>query len=456
MHRPLAILSVLALAACGADAAPSATPSTPAATASVVETVATTDTITGTSAPVESVESTAAADQVAATETEKKTPSSIQPLPDIAVVSTDGRVTVAHGGAFTAPARGLIAADDRTLISTVVSADHATTTVRWTALADGAVEDEVDLDGDLTAVATGPTAQIVALTGAAAGGTEIVIAARDGERFRHSYTSELLPEGFSDIFVDSSDVPAGLFVIEYLDPPPAEANAPRRYRVRVVDTTSGDLALPLNLRNKGETVDEEMLGFGRTHVLSPLNGLLFTLYRGLDEDEAGYAFVHTLGFVNGVWCLDLPLDLNLGELPGSVVLADRESNLFVASANGYMTEFVVNDIQNGEDEPHPSRTASVWTAPGNTAGPALASSDAGLLVGQGADLRWIDEASLKVTSTLSWDMSIEAVALLPDGTALAAGTRRVSAITPTGDLVGESYLPEGFGTVARIVVLGGT
>ena len=121
-----------------------------------------------------------------------------------------------------------------------------------------------------------------------------------------------------------------------------------------------------------------------------------------------------------------------------------------------MTEFVVNDIQNGEDEPHPSRTASAWTAPGNTAGPALASSDAGLLVGQGADLRWIDEASLKVTSTLSWDMSIEAVALLPDGTALAAGTRRVSAITPTGDLVGESYLPEGFGTVARIVVLGGT
>ena len=95
----------------------------------------------------------------------------------------------------------------------------------------------------------------------------------------------------------------------------------------------------------------------------------------------------------------------------------------------------------------------MWTAPGNTAGPALASSKSTLLVGQGGDLRWIDEDTLTVTSTLTWDMSIEAVALLSDGTALAAGTRRISAITPTGDLVGELPLPDGFGTVARIVLV---
>lgn len=439
MHRSLAILAVVTLAACSADAGPSTAPTT---------TTITTATTAATTTPVESSTSLT----VAPTTDDGSQPS-LQPLNDIAVVSTDGRVAVVRGGAFTEPVTGLVAADGKTLISTGISADRSTTTVRWTALADGTVENETALAGDLTAIATDPTAKVVALTAAGPAGTEVVITGRDGEMFRKAYDTELLPEGFSDIYNDSSDLPIGLFVIEYLDPPPAEPGAPRRYRVRVVDTTSGDLALPLNLRDKGQTVDEEMLGFGRTHVLSPVNGLLFTLYRGLDADEAGYAFVHTLGFVNGVWCLDLPPELNLGELPGSVVLADHERNLFVASANGYMTEFIVNDIQNGASEPHPSRTNSVWTAPGNTAGPALASGNATLLVGQGGDLRWIEEETLTVTSTLTWDMSIEAVALLADGTALAAGTRRISAITPAGDLVGELPLPDGFGSVARIVLV---
>ena len=450
MHRSLAILTVLSLAACGADAAPSTAPSTvpaPSTLPAAVESV--TDPVTDTSTASDASGSTA----VAATN-EGPQPL-LQPLADMAAVSTDGRVTVARGGVFSEPVNGLVAPDGDTLLSTRVSADQSTTTITWTTLADGAVENETEVHGVLTAIATDPTAKVVALTAPVLGGTEIVITGRDGELFRRMYDTELLPEGFSDVYVDGSDMPIGLFVIEYLDPLPTTDGAPRRYRVRVLDTTSGQLGLPQNLRNKAELVDEEMLGFGRTHVLSPANGLLFTLYRGLDEDEAGYAFVHTLGFFNGVWCLDLPIDLDLGALSGSVVLGDNERKLYVVSANGYMAEFVVDDIVNLDTpgDPEPRRTESVWRAPGNTAGPALASSGAGLLVGQGGNLRWVDADSLTVTSTQTWDMSIEAVSLLPDGTAVAAGTRRVSAITPNGDLVGEATLPDDFGPVARIVVL---
>jgi hypothetical protein len=50
-------------------------------------------------------------------------------------------------------------------------------------------------------------------------------------------------------------------------------------------------------------------------------------------------------------------------------------------------------------------------------------------------------------------MQIEAVALLSNGDAVAAGTRRISQITSTGTLVAEMALPPSFGTVWRIVPL---
>jgi hypothetical protein len=51
-------------------------------------------------------------------------------------------------------------------------------------------------------------------------------------------------------------------------------------------------------------------------------------------------------------------------------------------------------------------------------------------------------------------MDIEAVAVLPDGDAIAAGTRRISQITPDGQLAAEAPLPEGFGRVAAVIVIG--
>lgn len=433
MHRKLAVLAVVALTACGVDAAPEAAPTS--LSPIVATTTIATDLSTGASA--------ATADEHPA----------IGPLPDLAVVSAAGRVAVVRGGAISDSLAGLVGADGQTLISTAPSADQSSTTVRWTALAAGSVAASVTLDGHLSAIASDATATVLALTAVGAIGTEIVITGRHGELFRHTYSTELLPEGFTSFFNGSAELPAGLFVIEYLDPPPAAPGAPRRYRVRVLDTASGDLALPLSLRNKGQTVDEQMLGFGRTHVQSPVNQLLFTLYRGVAVDDVGYAFVHTLGFVNGVWCLGLPAQLDLGTLPGAIVLADHERELLVASANGEMSEFIVNDISSSPHDPTPDRTVAVWSPSDNASGPALAATGNQVLVGQGDHIRWVAADTLTVRTDLVWDMQIEAVALMSNGNAIVAGTRRISEITPQGDLAAEIPLPTNFGSVARIILI---
>jgi hypothetical protein len=380
-------------------------------------------------------------------------------LADVAVVSADGRVVVVRKSSVSAPLTGLIAADNTTLITTAVDPSGKSTSVAWLGLSDGVERGRVSLGGHLTAIATDLTGEVVALTEAnppSGSATEIVIATAGGEVFRRSYASELLPEGFSNFSSAIPNVPAGLFVVEYLEPRPSALDAPRRYQVRVLDTSTGDLALPLNLRDKGQNVDEQMLGFGRSHVLSPHNGLLFTLYRGVDKDEANYAFVHTLGFINGVWCLDLPVELGLATLPGAIALVDGEKRLVVASANGYMSEFVIDDITNPEQKPAPRRTAKVWRADVNASAPAVSANATQILVGQHDSLRWIDADTLTVHSEQQWGTQIEAVSLMPNGDAIATGAGRISEVTSTGALVAEMALPPSFGTVWRIVPLGHT
>ncbi len=383
-------------------------------------------------------------------------------LANMAIVSDDGEVVVVRDSVMAEPVHGLVTADARTLITTTLhdpapSQHPSSTTVSWTDLASGTSSASISLDGSLTAIATDQRSRAVALTEHKPGvtGTEIVIAMPTGEVFQRSYQTELLPEGFTNSVAEGRDYPSGMFVIEYLDPPPGPQphgqGAPRRYHVRVLDTTTGDLDLPLDLRDKAQTVDEQMLGFGRSHVLSQQNGLLFTLYRGIDSDEADYAFVHTLGFVNGVWCLQLPVVLGLATLPGAVVLVDDESKLVVASANGFMTEFVIDDITDPAAEPTPRRTVQAWSLTSMT-GPALDARGRTILSGQDGTVRWIDAASLATKATQQWDMQIEAVALSPNGNAVIAGTRRITEITPDGQLVAEIY--PSISPFARVVLLG--
>ena len=135
-------------------------------------------------------------------------------------------------------------------------------------------------------------------------------------------------------------MPDTVYLLEYL---PAEA--PTHYRVRVLHTSTGEVGLPVNLRDKSTPVDAEMAGISRTQVVSGHDdGLLFTLYRGVagEGDRHGYAFVHTLGFAGGVWCLDIAPEMELDRLPGALVVAgDR---LVVASANGTIGSY---DIARG-------------------------------------------------------------------------------------------------------------
>lgn len=186
-----------------------------------------------------------------------------------------------------------------------------------------------------------------------------------------------------------------------------------------------------------------------------MNGLLFTLYRGLDTDDSHYAFVHTLGFVNGVWCLDLPGELRLERLPGALTLSEDESRLVAASANGYVTEFVIADITDPMREPLPRRTEQAWPTVLDAGAPSLSSGDSQLLVGQDGTLHWIDPITLSATTSLDWDMQIESVQLLRNGDALAVGSGRVSQINPIGELIAEVPLPAAIGHVARIVMLDG-
>lgn len=432
MNHTRTFVAALLLSACGADASGTAPPAspTPASEAGTTESVATASMVTSTDRPAD--------------------------LADMTVVAADGRIVVLRNGATSEPITGLVATDQRTLIRTEPQsvAGKTATSVSWLTLDDGIEQGRVELTGELTAIATDPTGNAVALTHRDKGGigTEIVIATPDGEAFRRRYTSELLPEGFSNIFLESTDVPAGLFVIEYLDPPPGEIDAPRRYQVRVLDTATGELALPLNLREKAQTVDEQMLGFGRSHVLSPRNGLLFTLYRGLDSDEVGYAFVHTLGFVNGVWCLDLPIELDLAALPGALALSADETTLLVASANGYVAEFSIADLTDLAHEPSARRTVRVWQGAAGASAPALAAGAARFVVGQGDELRWFHADTLTMTTLHRVDMAIEAVALMANGDSIVAGSGRVSQVTEDGELVAVMPLPEGFGPVMRIVL----
>lgn len=451
MRRTTMIAMAILLAGCGAQAA--TTDSSPAAGQAASQGAPTSETASTPSAadsvPLPTDPGTSTAPTA--------TPQPLDRMPDLAIVSGDGHVAVVHDGIMGTAQKGLLTADSSAVIATesATTGGKPATRVTWRSIRGGTDIAAITLDGDLTAIATDPSGKAVAFTGANAdspGGTVVVVATPEGEQFRRAYASELQPEGFTNIYIDNSPIPAGLFVIEYLDPPPADHTAPRRYRVRVADTHSGDLALPSDLRVKGQTVDEQMLGFGRTHVLSPVNGLLFTLYRGIDSDEKGYAFVHTLGFINGVYCLDLPQALDLATLPGAVALLDHESELAVVSANGTVAEFAISDITDASKTPAPITTAPVWTG-ADASSPAVAASGPTLLVGQADALRWIDTTSLTVSSIQHWDMQIEAVSLLPDGNALAAGTRRISEITPDGRLTAELPLPADFGKVARVVTL---
>ncbi len=219
------------------------------------------------------------------------------------------------------------------------------TMVEWHDVRTDEIFAAVQIDGDFRPTAVAQDGKLVALIGSAGTTTTVVLATpADGELRRWRFDSVLVPEAFADAFdSEGAGLPIGVFVIEYL--------AAHTYRVRVIDTASGQLGLPLNLRDKSQTVDEVMTAVSRTAVFEPNNQLLFTLYQ--DASEGGEnvgSFIHTLGLFNGVWCLDVPAELGLADHPGALAVNPAGSRLYAASSIGGVAGYVVSDITNSGPE----------------------------------------------------------------------------------------------------------
>jgi hypothetical protein len=231
-------------------------------------------------------------------------------------------IDTATGAAQSAPRTGVSACDLSAVATTrdagsttVVSVDSPHGFRYETTVAAGLVPRAVSPGGRFVALAN-DAGSVDSTTYKPVGRAEttIVVASRDGARPALVLPGCVEPEAFSS---------AGdrLFVLDYLPP-----SAPDRYRVRVVDLTTGAYGALITRDKKviPPGAEEEMRGEGRQAVLAPGRQLLFTLYthqpdhehtRDLIAGQSGaradkpdvHAFVHTLSTEMGfAYCVDLP------------------------------------------------------------------------------------------------------------------------------------------------------
>lgn len=379
----------------------------------------------------------------------------IEPLSTVTLVGVDGRVWT-HGGTRGA-LDGVVAADGRTVVAVAASPGETSATVAWLDVSTGETLAAFDVGSDLRVTAVSSSGELAVLADAQVGGTArsthvVAVDRRAGVLGDWSVPGNLVPEAFADAFAgDGSGLPIGIFVIEYV--------RPEVYRVRVLDTASGELSLPLNLRDKARTVDEAMEAIGRTAAFDSVNRLLFTLYQGVpDGDLPTTAFVHTLGLINGVYCLDLPTDLALGDLPGAVAVDPWGRRLYVASPNGGIAAFTIRDILDPSIVPVAEPVA--WVEPGSSVA-VLASEDAvhvaingatGLTDGQAALILDLDPATLRERSRIVVDGAVEAMAMTADGALIVADEGRLRALAATGEVLQEVELPVEVGSVVNLSV----
>jgi hypothetical protein len=321
--------------------------------------------------------------------------------------------------------------DGSTAVLTI-QPEHAHTTgrtlVAWADLPSGEPKHELTVEGlELEATAVSDGAKFVALTSYAdepvgdqiAGAketTNLLIATPDGVAYTTSLDGNFVAEAFGRTMAGNG-LPAQVFLLEYFP-----AAAPTHYRVRVLSTETGEVSLPLNLRDKTQQVDERMAGISRSQVIANEHGLLFTLYRATDEMPDGhpYAFVHTLDLADGVWCLDVDPSLELDHLPGT--LAAGGDRLYVASANGRIGAFRIPSISDPSRDPTMEWVVDV-TSPSDGA-PVLLADDDGVWVATSDDtsrlIRLSPDGELLDPLDLPGEHPL-ALAHGPDGSVLAIG-----------------------------------
>jgi hypothetical protein len=362
----------------------------------------------------------------------------------LAVTTKDGQVLTFSPHAQPVVTQGVMSPTGKVVVS--AEAANGRTTVEWHDVRTDSVSASIQIDGEFHPATVAQDGRLVALITSADTSTTVVLATPSkGEMRRWTFDAVVVPEAFANAFESAGEgLPIGVFVIEYL--------AADTYRVRVIDTATGELGLPLNLRDKGQTVDEVMTAVSRTAVFEPVNQLLFTLYQ--DASEGGEnvgSFIHTLGLINGVWCLDVPRELGLADHPGALAVSPDGSRLYAASSTGGVAGYLISDITNSPAMPK-ARTTAALDASAELA--AIGASNDEVVVALGGSLFRLDPATLTLRDSFTWDMSVQALTVLDDGSVVIVGSRRMTLVSPDDQILAERILPDGWDEVTRVAAVG--
>ena len=132
------------------------------------------------------------------------------------------------------------------------------------------------------------------------------------------------------------------------------------------------------------------------------------------------SFIHTLGLVNGVWCLDVPAELGLADHPGALAVSPDGSRLFAASSIGGVAGYLVNDVITfGPQMPRgahdrdarrhgPARRDGSFAAT-KSSSPSEARCSVSI------------QSRSTVRDSFTWDMDVEALTVLDDGSIVIVG-----------------------------------
>lgn len=368
-------------------------------------------------------------------------------FPPLTLLASDATVAMYDGTDRAVELSGILTAGGDAVVSATTDVPGSTR-VEWHRVPTGELLSGHVVDGDLTVSAVSSDGTLAALTDAEPGGTStmsniVVVNRNDGVLGQWSLAGNVVPEAFANAYVaEGNGMPIGVFAIEYLEPDV--------YRVRVIDTATGELGLPLNLRNKSQTVDEAMTAISRTAVFDRHHQLLFTLYQGtVDDMDDQYAFIHTLGLINGVWCLEVPEQLDLGEHTGALAVTPVGDRLYVASPNGGVASYRVADVTDINAEPVADTVAQLDLSGSRV---AIAATGDEVVVAFGSTVARLDPVTLAVRDTFVWDMSIEAVAVADNGDLIVAGSGRTTRISADRELVAERSLPARIADITSVVI----